>query len=78
MTERKEKPITVRLSPTYARLLMLNADGWMDAGACEGGLEPDERLALLSTCTQIQRQLTRRKLQSSTDGEDVRDKEGKL
>lgn len=62
MAEQKEKPITVRLSPENARLLFLNADGWLDAGACEDGLEPDEKAALRSTCDQIMRQFRRRAL----------------
>lgn len=52
-----KKMVTVRLSPANARLVALNIDGWMDAGACEGGLEDDERVALRSTYDQILRGL---------------------
>lgn len=56
----REKPVVIRLSPANARLLAENADGWLDAGACDGGLTPTEREALLSTYQQIMRQLIRR------------------
>lgn len=55
-----KKMITVRLSPANARLVALNIDGWIDAGACDGGLEPDERAALHSAYDQILRGLGRK------------------
>lgn len=58
--------ITIRLSPRYAALLALNADGWLDAGACDDGLEPAEREALYSTYTQIIRGLKRHGLTLAT------------
>lgn len=54
---KREKPVTIRLSRNYARLLMQNIDGWLDAGACKGGLEPAENRALSSAYNQIQRQI---------------------
>lgn len=48
-----EKKITVRLTPEQARLVFLNADGWIDAGSCKDGLEPDEKDALHELCDQI-------------------------
>lgn len=59
----ERKMITIRLSPDMARLLFLNADGWLDAGACEGGLNEDERKALNATCDQILRGLKRQGLE---------------
>lgn len=38
--------ITITLSPYQARVLWGVIDGAMDAGACEGGLEPEESEAL--------------------------------
>jgi hypothetical protein len=52
-----KKMVTVRLSPANARLVALNIDGWLDAGACKGGLEPDEHAALHSAYDQILRGL---------------------
>jgi hypothetical protein len=52
-----KKMVTIRLSPSNARLVALNIDGWLDAGACEGGLEDDERAALHSAYDQILRGL---------------------
>ena len=55
-----EKPVIIRLTPAQARLVFLNADGWLDAGACEDGLRPDEREALNSLCDQILARLPKR------------------
>lgn len=52
-----DKMVTIRLSPEHASILFLNIDGWMDAGACEGGLEPREREVLGNACDQIMRGL---------------------
>jgi len=51
--------ITIRLSPNDAKLLWRNIDGWLDAGACEDGLEPDEHAALHSAADQLVRQLVK-------------------
>lgn len=51
------KMVTIRLSPSNARLVALNIDGWLDAGACKDGLEPDESAALSSAYDQIMRGL---------------------
>lgn len=51
------KTITIKLTEEEAQHVWLNADGWLDAGACEGGLEPDEREALYKLCEQIVGQL---------------------
>jgi hypothetical protein len=50
--------VKILLSEKNARLLAQNIDGWSDAGACEGGLTPDERKALNSIYDQIMRQVT--------------------
>lgn len=49
--------ITIRLSPNYAKLLWQNIDGWLDAGACDDGLQPEERKALHSAAGQLVKQL---------------------
>lgn len=49
------KMVTIRLSPRNARLVALNIDGWLDAGACDGGLEPAEWSAIRSAYDQILR-----------------------
>ncbi len=56
-----EKMVVIRLSQKQADLVWRNADGWLDAGACKDGLEPDENEALHSLCSQILKQLTRLK-----------------
>ena len=38
--------VTLRVTREQALLIWLNIDGWLDAGACEGGLTADERDAL--------------------------------
>ncbi len=45
--------VTIKLTKKQAHHVWMNADGWMDAWACEGGLEPDEARALQSLCDQI-------------------------
>lgn len=52
-----ERPVIIRLSKAQADLVWRNADGWMDAGACEGGLTKDEMAALSSLNSQISRQI---------------------
>lgn len=51
--------VKILLSEKNARHVAMNIDGWMDAGACKGGLEPDERKALRSTFQQIMRQVVK-------------------
>lgn len=38
--------VTIKLTEDEARLVAQNVDGWLDAGAGEGGLESKERDAL--------------------------------
>jgi hypothetical protein len=57
--------ITIKLDQEEARLLWLNIDGWMDAGACEGGLEPAEERALQKACDQLVEQLEKLKKKSA-------------
>lgn len=52
-----DKAVVIRLTPKQADLVWRNVDGWMDAGSCEGGLEPDEREALECLEDQILRQI---------------------
>jgi hypothetical protein len=40
------RPLAMRITPEQADWLQRTIDGALDAGACEGGLEPDEREAL--------------------------------
>lgn len=63
-----EKQIVIRLTPAQAKLVFLNADGWIDAGACEDGLRPDEREALNCLCDQILAKLPKRKGKSVLAG----------
>lgn len=51
------KEVVIKLSPKDAELVFLNADGWSDAGACEGGLRPDEQEALNQLTEQIRAQI---------------------
>jgi hypothetical protein len=51
--------VLIRLTPEQAQIVMLNADGWLDAGACKGGLSQEEREALKSLCEQINTQLAK-------------------
>lgn len=51
------KMVTIRLTEDEARHVFMNADGWLDAGACKDGLEPDEQAALNKLCDQINRKL---------------------
>lgn len=51
------KMVTIRLSKENARMLSEGIDGWMDAGACEGGLTQSEMKAYLSAFDQINRQI---------------------
>lgn len=53
--------VTIRLTDKEANLVWRNADGWMDAGACNDGLEPDEMDALQKLCQQILDQTVRKK-----------------
>ncbi len=32
--------VTIKLTDKEAEHVFMNADGWMDAGACKDGLEP--------------------------------------
>lgn len=57
----EEKTITIKLTREEAHHVYMNADGWLDAGACEGGLEKDEREALLKLCGQIAKKLWSKK-----------------
>lgn len=52
------KHVVVRLTPTEAMLVYQNADGWLDAGACEDGLTDAERDALHKLTDQILKQIT--------------------
>lgn len=68
------KSVIIRLTPEEADLVYRNTDGWLDAGACEGGLEPAERSALMNLSDQISRQIHRRRRApaqspSTSDGE---------
>jgi hypothetical protein len=54
---RAAKKVVIKLTPDQASLLYLNIDGWMDAGACEDGLNEDERDALHDACDQIMKGL---------------------
>jgi hypothetical protein len=47
------KMVTIRLTAKQADLVWRNVDGWLDAGACEGGLRPDENRALQSLARQL-------------------------
>jgi hypothetical protein len=58
-----EPMVKILLSRKNAKLLALNIDGWSDAGACDGGLNADERKALDSAFDQIMRQLVKPKRQ---------------
>jgi hypothetical protein len=49
--------VIIKLTSIEADLVSRNIDGWLDAGACEGGLEEDERLALHKTYDQIIKKL---------------------
>ena len=51
------KMVSIRLTEDEARYVFMNTDGWLDAGACDGGLEADERAALHKLCDQINRKL---------------------
>jgi hypothetical protein len=51
------RTVVIRLTPKEADLVNRNADGWLDAGACEDGLEADERAALHELCEQITDQI---------------------
>ncbi|NMU88368.1 hypothetical protein HGQ98_00495 [Achromobacter ruhlandii] len=55
----KTKAVTAGLTLEEARLCADNIDGWLDAGACEGGLEPAEREALIKLHTQLTAHLRR-------------------
>lgn len=56
---KKPARITIKLGAGAAQLLMMNIDGWLDAGACEDGLTPSENRALQSAYHQISQQLQR-------------------
>jgi len=55
-----QNKITIRLPPDQAKLLMLNIDGWLDAGACKDGLTEEENKALRNAYDQIAKQLQRK------------------
>ncbi|QJW57033.1 hypothetical protein HL670_03930 [Serratia plymuthica] len=49
--------VTIKLTDREAELVFGNADGWMDAGSCDDGLEADEMAALMKLTDQIRAQL---------------------
>lgn len=53
--------VTIKLTDKEAEHVFMNADGWMDAGACKGGLEPEEMAALKKMTDQIRAQLSGKK-----------------
>lgn len=63
MTQAMAKEVVIRLTPEEAKHVWLNADGWIDAGACQDGLSEGERSALLKLCEQILKQIKPRKRQ---------------
>ncbi|WP_454878638.1 hypothetical protein [Serratia inhibens] len=52
--------VTIKLTDKEAEIIFLNADGWMDAGACSDGLGADEMAALTKLTDQIMAQLRAR------------------
>lgn len=51
--------INLRITPTQADWLAKTIDGAIDAGACEGGLEPEERTALRAVEDKLMKHLIR-------------------
>lgn len=68
------KMVTVKLTPKQANLIWLNADGWLDAGACADGLRQNERAALNSLCNQILSQTHRSKKPEAAFRTDLRER----
>lgn len=60
-----KRTVVVRLTPEEADLIWRNADGWSDAGACEGGLTEAEHEALGELQDQISRQIHKRQRQAA-------------
>lgn len=54
--------VTLKLTDEEARLIYANADGWLDAGAGDGGLTQPEKDALRKLCDLIRKDLTSRGL----------------
>lgn len=50
--------VIIRLTEKQAELVRRNVDGWLDAGACEGGLTKAEHAALWCVQDQIREQTT--------------------
>lgn len=50
--------VTIKLTDKEAEHVFMNADGWMDAGACKDGSEPEEMAALKKMTDQIRAQLS--------------------
>ncbi|UJA52766.1 hypothetical protein [Serratia marcescens] len=62
--------VTIKLTDKEAEHVFMNADGWMDAGACKDGLELEEMAALKKMTDQIRAQLSgKKKNQRQVKGE---------